>query len=94
MKTVIKEEVILIDLKKIDRSHHLQILDKIKSLNDFPNSSGVKLLKGLGSKIFRLRSGDFRILFSLNSQQKQITVFAISDRRTIYKQLDKFTKRS
>jgi mRNA interferase RelE/StbE len=46
-------------------------------------NSDIKKLKGYPD-LYRLRVGDYRIVFSLNKQAKQICISAVGHRREIY----------
>ena len=93
MQINIKEEVFKQDIESFDRKIADQCVSKIKTLKDFPQVSNVKQLKGIGPNIYRLRSGDYRILFSVNGDKKVITVFAINHRKDVYKYVHSFLKR-
>ncbi len=89
----IKEEVLKKDIVSLDKKTVDQCMSKIKTLKNFPQSSNVKQLKGIGLNVYRMRSGDYRILFSVNGAKKVITVFAINHRKDIYKYVHTFLKR-
>lgn len=46
-------------------------------------NSDIKKLKG-HSDLYRLRVGDYRIIFSINKQTKHISISAVGHRREIY----------
>lgn len=52
------------DLKKIDKAHRDRIHKKILSLKEFPNVPNIKKLTNF-EPAYRLRVGDFRILFDV-----------------------------
>ncbi len=52
------------DLKKIDRKHRQRIHTRILELENFPDTANVKRLTDF-EPAYRLRVGDYRILFDL-----------------------------
>ncbi|OGL38447.1 MAG: hypothetical protein A2042_08470 [Candidatus Schekmanbacteria bacterium GWA2_38_11] len=60
------------DLKDIPDKLREQIIPDIKSLstNPFPSRSGIKKLKGFKPPLYRLRSGDYRVLYRIESKER------------------------
>lgn len=75
------------DLKKIQRRIVESILVKIEKLKTDPYKSDIKKLFGTKS-FFRLRVGDYRIIFQILSAEKKIIVFYIRHRKDVYKNVD------
>ena len=70
------------DLKKIDKSKALQILDKIeKELSESPDS--YPQLTGKFSGLRKFRIGDYRIIFSI--LKDTVLILRISHRKDAYK---------
>jgi len=77
------------DLESIHPVLREQILSAIKSLstNPLPSGTRIKKLKGFKPPLYRLRSGDFRILYRI--QSNDVTIMNVLDR----KDLEKIIKR-
>ncbi|MBT4937422.1 type II toxin-antitoxin system RelE/ParE family toxin [Candidatus Peregrinibacteria bacterium] len=75
------------DIKKIPRNIKLDIVERcfeVLSHNPYPHSSGnPKKLKG--TSIFRLRIGDYRILYEVEGAR--VEVYKIQLRKDVYKKL-------
>lgn len=69
------------ELRGIPEPFNRQIAGKLRSLKDNPFSQGVKKLKGADA--YRIRSGDFRILYTVNGNE--VVVYAIGNRKDIYR---------
>ena len=69
------------DLSKFNQNTQNKILEKIEDLIYFPNVSNIKKLTNFYPP-YRLRVGDYRILFDIN---ENIVIFAIKHRKDIYK---------
>ena len=69
------------DLKKIDKSEAIKILQTIKKLEDYPNITNVKKLTNHYLP-FRLRIGDYRVLFDI--EEDKIIVSNIKHRKEAY----------
>jgi len=82
---VILEEA-LDDLKKIDFIWQKRIIKKLKILEKNPGSlsNNIKKLKGKFKESFRLRVGDFRIIFRKKEEQLIILIMRIAHRKEIY----------
>lgn len=80
------EQVIKRDKKRIPAKDWFRILGKIKSSlseNPLQHSKGLKgNLKGL----FRLRVGDYRIVFSIDNQANLVLILKIGHRSEIYRE--------
>ncbi|MEK7448577.1 MAG: type II toxin-antitoxin system RelE/ParE family toxin [Planctomycetota bacterium] len=53
------------------------------NLSETPRPYGSVKLKGVGS--YRIRIGDYRIIYDINDTHRQITILAIGHRREIYR---------
>lgn len=69
------------DLKKLDHNSKKKILAAIESLPNIYSQQDIKKLKGTDS--YRLRAGNYRIIFTRVSQV--ILIMEIKDRKDIYK---------
>jgi mRNA interferase RelE/StbE len=66
------------DLRRIDA--------KIRALADDPRPHGVKKLEGSG-ELYRIRAGDYRILYQIEDARLVIVVVDVGNRRDIYRSL-------
>lgn len=65
-----------------------QVKNKIDSLASDPNPPTCKKLTGVakqGEPVYRIRSGDYRILYLVRKHPDHIVVLDIDDRKDIYK---------
>jgi mRNA interferase RelE/StbE len=72
--------------KEMDRlpdKIHNRISDKILALEINPRPIGIKKLQGENG--YRLRVGDYRILYVVNDQLKRIFVYSVAHRREAYR---------
>jgi mRNA interferase RelE/StbE len=70
------------ELDKIPDPLAKNIVRKILLLKTNSKPSNSKKLKG--QSIFRLRIGSFRVIYTINSKKKEITILRVADRKTIY----------
>jgi len=75
-----KEDAIK-ELEKLERNLSSRIYKKISSLKENFDSVDIKRLQN--SDLFRLRIGDYRVLFEINKEL--ITILKIGHRKNIYK---------
>ncbi len=69
--------------EKLPLSTQKSIIKQIDVLVSLHENSDIKKLKGYPN-LYRLRVGDYRIIFSVDSQKKQICISAVGHRRDIY----------
>jgi len=60
-----------------------KIVRKIRALEVEPRPSGCRKLSGQDR--YRLRQGDYRIVYTVNDAQRIVEVYKIGNRREIYK---------
>ena len=75
------KEHALQDLENLESSIARRILKKVEELSENPFSRDIKKLKG--SSDFRLRVGDYRVIFFI--EQNTIQILKIGHRKNIYK---------
>jgi mRNA interferase RelE/StbE len=74
------KENALRELEKLESSISRRILKKVEELSENPFSRDIKRLKG--SNDFRLRVGDYRIIFSI--ENSLIQILKVGHRKNIY----------
>ncbi|MCA9378903.1 type II toxin-antitoxin system RelE/ParE family toxin [Candidatus Dojkabacteria bacterium] len=72
--------------KKLPRSVWLRLVPRIESLAHKPLPAGSKQLVGLAG-VYRIRMGDYRVIYRFHKTDKVITVVKIAHRREIYDRL-------
>lgn len=70
----------LADLPPKDRG---RIIVRIQALSDDPRPAGVEKLSG--QERYRVRQGDYRILYEIEDQVLRIVVIKIGHRREVYR---------
>jgi len=71
------------DVRNIERAALDRILQKIRSLAEDPFPSGCRKLKGSSSS-YRVRVGDYRIIYEVDSETRTVTVFHVRHRKDAY----------
>jgi mRNA interferase RelE/StbE len=73
------------DLSRLDKPAAQRVVDKITWLSENIESITPMTLKGGLSRFYKLRAGDWRIIYDINPSEKIITIHKIGHRREIYK---------
>lgn len=60
-----------------------RIFPKIKALGTDPRPPGCKKLRG-GSDAWRIRVGDYRVVYTIDDEEKKVKVTRIGHRREVY----------
>ncbi len=71
------------ELKRLPVKIHDRIVNLLISLKENPIPKGVKKLSGREG--YRIRVGDYRILYVINHLEKKVEVFSIAHRREAYR---------
>lgn len=71
-------------LEKLPRRDQLRIRDVIDELSLTPRPPGVKKLTG-GEDLWRVRVGDYRILYQIQDEVLMVLVVRIAHRRDVYR---------
>ncbi len=71
------------EMDKLPTLLHTRISKRILSLEDTPRPRSVKKLSG--REEYRLRVGDYRILYTIDDEGRIIAVFAVGHRREVYR---------
>jgi len=72
-------------LDRLPKYDFKAVLDAVKSLAETPRPSGIEKIKSAG--LWRIRQGDYRIIYSIDDNQKIVTILRIGHRREIYRSL-------
>ncbi len=73
------------DLKRLDFKIQRQISDRLRWLCENCDECSHKALKGQFKGKFRLKSGNYRIIYTFNKQTQEIEVSQIENRSSVYK---------
>lgn len=71
--------------RKFDRSDTKQIAKAVSKLSENPFPIGCKRLVNFGFREYRIRIGDYRVLYDIDHNKKTINVLKIGHRKDIYK---------
>jgi len=72
------------DLKQLDMSVRLRILRKIKWLAENLESLSLETLAGQWRGMYKLRVGDYRVIYALDSARELLIVHTIGHRSKVY----------
>ncbi|GBE40236.1 plasmid stabilization system protein [bacterium BMS3Bbin09] len=72
-------------LASLDKKTAQRVLNKLKWLLQNIDSISHLSLTGNFSGLFKLRIGDWRVIYEINHQNQIVTVYNIGHRREIYK---------
>lgn len=74
------------ELRKLTITDRSAIIHKIELLKDNPNPEGSAKLKG-SRDLFRIRHGDYRVIYQIQKNVLLIIIIRIGHRREIYKNM-------
>ncbi|MHA1237393.1 MAG: type II toxin-antitoxin system RelE family toxin [Candidatus Hodarchaeales archaeon] len=74
------------DLRKLDKTLIQRLLSSIELLSDEPTPRNSRKLKGV-EQMYRVRVGNHRIVYEINHNRKEITVYYIRHRDDVYRHI-------
>lgn len=80
---VIVRQSVSKDMRGIPKKDARRIVTAIKSLADSPRPPGTKKLSG--QERYRLRQGNYRILYEIEDDRLIVCVVRVGDRRDVYR---------
>ena len=66
------------------KTHH-KIVDHLRQLEENPRISGAEKLTAIDA--YKLRVGNYRIVFEINDPKKEVRVVMVEDRKQVYQRL-------
>ena len=72
------------ELRKIQKKYIPKIIESVENLSENPIPSGAKKLYG-SEKSYRIRVGDYRIIYEIEQQQLIIQIIRVRHRKDAYK---------
>ena len=72
-------------LDRLPKTDLHAVIEAIKDLAQSPRPRGVEKVRSAG--LWRIRQGDYRIVYFIDDNQKLVTVVRIGHRREIYRSL-------
>ena len=72
------------DLRKLPDSIQNLILAKVEELAKEPRARNVNVTRLKGSSLFRLRIGDYRVIYEVDHLSPAMTLVRIGHRRDVY----------
>ena len=72
-------------LDRLPKDDFNAVLDVLKGLANTPRPKGVEKIKSAG--LWRIRQGDYRIVYGIDDSEHLVTVVRVGHRREIYRAL-------
>jgi len=72
------------ELEKLDKSAGRRVIDRIRWLAENAGEAKLQALKGDLSGLYKLREGDYRIIYEIIRKENVILVHSIGHRREVY----------
>lgn len=72
-------------LDRLPKTDFQAVVEAIKELSQTPRPRGIEKVKTTG--LWRIRQGDYRIIYAIDDNQQLVTIVRIGHRREIYRSL-------
>jgi mRNA interferase RelE/StbE len=73
------------EIKDLPKTELSKVVNKIYQLADNPRPEGCKKLQGSSEDLWRIRSGDYRIIYCLDDTIRIVDVRRVAHRKEVYK---------
>lgn len=73
------------EIQLLPKTEVPRVISKIENLAFNPRPAGCKKLVGTPEKLWRIRSGNYRIVYAIEDKVKIVEVRSVDDRKQIYK---------
>jgi mRNA interferase RelE/StbE len=87
MYTIIFDKSAEKDLDKLPRTIIKRVIGTISNLAKVPRPHGIKKLKGSTEDLYRVRCGDYRVIYSIEDVIKIVNIKNVRHRKDIYRAL-------
>jgi mRNA interferase RelE/StbE len=74
------------DFRRLPRSVVERVMKRVEKLKNEPLPHGVEKLEG-AERLYRIRVGDYRIVYEVDTQAKEIMILYVRHRREAYRAL-------
>lgn len=74
------------ELKAFEAPIQRQLLKRLASLAKNPRPKGLEKLSG-GEGLYKIRSGNYRIIYTIHDRELLVVVVRIGDRKEVYRNL-------
>ena len=81
------------ELAALPKGAQRKIAAKIESLKEDPRPPGVEILKATTERLWRVRAGDYRIVYSIEAGRLVVVVIWVANRRDVYEGLEVLARR-
>ena len=66
------------------KSDRARIVERIQTLAEDPRPHGCEKLAGYADR-FRIRQSNYRVVYLVDDQRREITIFKVGDRKDVYR---------
>lgn len=73
------------ELDRLPARIHARVIDRLRGLENDPRPFGSEKLTGILA--YKLRVGNYRIIYQINDKNHEVKIAMIDDRKQVYKRL-------
>jgi mRNA interferase RelE/StbE len=71
------------ELSRLPGEIHDRVIERLIILQDNPRPAGARKLRGREG--YRIRIGDYRVLYVIHDSEQQVEVYSVAHRREVYR---------
>ena len=73
------------DIRQLNKPDIARIVEKAESLGDDPHPPGSKKLSGIQKEFWRIRIGQYRIIYCVEEEVKVVNITKVGHRKDVYR---------
>jgi mRNA interferase RelE/StbE len=73
------------DIRQLNRADIPRVVEKAEALGDAPRPVGSKKLSGIQEEFWRIRVGQYRIIYQIEEEVKVVSVTNVGHRKDVYR---------
>ena len=73
------------DIRRLSHDVQERVASAILSLRQDPRPPGARKLKGKGEQGWRIRVGQYRVVYQIDDSLRRVTVYRVRHRRDVYR---------
>ena len=71
------------EIERVPKKDRARIVARIRELTDNPRPGGSQKLSG--RELYRVRQGDYRVVYLVDDAERVVTVYSVGHRRDVYR---------
>jgi len=72
-------------IRALPKAAQARVVERLRALAEEPRPRGAKKLQGEAGDFYRVRVGDYRVVYSVDGKKLEVLVVKVAHRREVYR---------